>query len=617
MPIALFAVIFAGLGTYLVLNSFAATAPSVYLTPASQTVPGSAEFTVEVRENSGTNTVNAIQANLTYPSSLLDVVSIDTSTAAFKVEAEKTFANGNIKLGLGDGDAPGSGDQLVAVIRFASKTTAGVASVNFASGTALIDSTTNTDLLGSLNSTTAPGGSYTINIDTAPTAAVTYPTSGAKVRGTVTVTGTATDTQGVSNVQFKLDGANLGAADTTSPYSVSWNTATTTDGSHTMTAVATDTGNQTTTSTGVTFTVDNTAPETTITSANPGTTTSPSASLAFNSNEAGSTFECQIDGGAYSACTSPKTYTGLTVGSHTFNVRATDATGNVDATPATQTWTVSSPADTTAPTVSITAPANAASVSGSTVSITANASDNVGVAGVKFYLDSAPPNGQLGNEDTTSPYATTWDTTTLANGSHTLRAVARDAAGNTTTSAVITVNVNNVVVPPPDNTPPSVPTNLRSTAKDDKSIGLAWNASTDSAPSGAVVSGVKDYTVYRSTSANGTYTALPSTTLLSLVNGSLTGSTAYYYKVLATDNAGNASAQSASISVTTAATPPPAPVPGDVDGDRTVGYLDLSQLLMHWNQSYAPADFKTDGPSANLIDIYDLSVLLSNYGRNG
>src|SRR5437667_36935 len=107
-------------------------------------------------------------------------------------------------------------------------------------------------------------------------------------------------------------------------------------------------------------------------------------------------------------------------------------------------------ADTTPPTVSITAPANGAPVSGTT-SVTANASDNVGVAGVQFKLDGA----NLGTEDTTAPYSRTWDTTAAANGStHTLTAVARDAAGNTATSDPVTVTVSNA--PPPDTTPPTV-----------------------------------------------------------------------------------------------------------------------------------------------------------------
>jgi hypothetical protein len=97
------------------------------------------------------------------------------------------------------------------------------------------------------------------------------------------------------------------------------------------------------------------------------------------------------------------------------------------------------PADTTAPTVSITAPANGSSVSGANVTVSASASDNTGVAGVQFKLDG----NNLGSEDTSSPYSTTWNTTGATNGSHTLTAVARDAAGNTKTSASVTVTVNN------------------------------------------------------------------------------------------------------------------------------------------------------------------------------
>ena len=86
---------------------------------------------------------------------------------------------------------------------------------------------------------------------------------------------------------------------------------------------------------------DTTPPETTIDSGPTGTTASVDASFAFSSSETGSTFECRIDNGAWGACTSPKAYTGLAAGTHTFDVRATDAAGNTDATPASRTWTIS------------------------------------------------------------------------------------------------------------------------------------------------------------------------------------------------------------------------------------------------------------------------------------
>lgn len=110
---------------------------------------------------------------------------------------------------------------------------------------------------------------------------------------------------------------------------------------------------------------------------------------------------------------------------------------------------VSGGGDVTPPTISMTAPAAGATVSGTATTVSANASDNVGVVGVQFKLDGA----NLGSEDTTSPYSIAWDTTSATNCSHTLTAVARDAAGNSTTSAGVSVTVSNAV---PDATPPTV-----------------------------------------------------------------------------------------------------------------------------------------------------------------
>ena len=86
---------------------------------------------------------------------------------------------------------------------------------------------------------------------------------------------------------------------------------------------------------------DTTPPDTTITSA-PADGNSTDASFSFTSTEPG-TFQCALDGAAWSSCTSPAGYSGLGVGTHTFQVRAIDAAGNVDATPATATWTISAP----------------------------------------------------------------------------------------------------------------------------------------------------------------------------------------------------------------------------------------------------------------------------------
>ena len=183
------------------------------------------------------------------------------------------------------------------------------------------------------------------------------PTSGSTVSGTVQVSASVSivGSLTVAGVGFRVDGANIGAEDTAAPYSVSWNTTATSNGSHTLRAVARDILGVSWTSDPVTVTVSN-----------------------------------------------------------------------------------GPPPDTTRPTVDITSPASGASVSG-TIDVTANASDNVGVVGVQFQRDGV----NLGAEDTTAPYSVSWDTTTSGDGSHTLTARARDAAGNTTTSSGVTVTVSN------------------------------------------------------------------------------------------------------------------------------------------------------------------------------
>jgi endonuclease/exonuclease/phosphatase family metal-dependent hydrolase len=95
-------------------------------------------------------------------------------------------------------------------------------------------------------------------------------------------------------------------------------------------------------------------PDTTITSGPSGSVSATTASFAFSSSEPGSTFECSLDGAPFSACTSPKEYSSLAKGEHTFQVRAI-GTGGTDPTPASRTWTV---VDTASPKVSSVTPAN-------------------------------------------------------------------------------------------------------------------------------------------------------------------------------------------------------------------------------------------------------------------
>jgi DNA-binding phage protein len=163
--------------------------------------------------------------------------------------------------------------------------------------------------------------------------------------------------------------------------------------------------------------LDITPPETTIDSGPSGTVSSTSASFGFSSSEAGSTFECSLDGNTFASCTSPRSYSGLSDGSHTFSVRATDAAGNTDATPATRSWTV----NTTAP-VPQTTNLNPVADAGLTeLSPTTNngSATSLGVDGV----DPDPNGGDLNA-------ALRWDLSQIP-------------AGATVNSATVTLNVTN------------------------------------------------------------------------------------------------------------------------------------------------------------------------------
>ena len=121
---------------------------------------------------------------------------------------------------------------------------------------------------------------------------------------------------------------------------------------------------------------------------------------------------------------------GLSCGTtYTVSVDAFDAAGN-RSSQASISAATSACADTTVPSVSVTAPVSGASVSG-LVSVAASASDNVGVSRVEFWVD-----GVLAGTDAASPYVFSWDTTGVGDGAHTVQARAFDAAGNSASSSV-------------------------------------------------------------------------------------------------------------------------------------------------------------------------------------
>jgi len=285
---------------------------------------------------------------------------------------------------------------------------------------------------------------------TAPVVSITSPANNASISSSTTVTANATDDVAVSKVEFYVDGA-LAGTDTTATannYTYTLDPSGLSVGSHTLYAKAYDTSNNTATSSTITFThPDTTAP--TISAVSAGSISQTSAVITWTTNEAA---DSQVAYGlttSYGSTTTLDTtkvtahsvsVTGLTANTtYHFQVKSKDAAGNL-ATSADATFTTqAATSDTTAPTVSITAPTANATIAGKSVSLSATASDNVGVVGVQFKVDG----NNIGSEDTSSPYGVTWNTTGLTNGTHTLTAVARDAAGNTKTSTSVTVTVNN------------------------------------------------------------------------------------------------------------------------------------------------------------------------------
>ena len=88
------------------------------------------------------------------------------------------------------------------------------------------------------------------------------------------------------------------------------------------------------------YTLDTDVPDTVINSGPNGTTGNPDPSFTFSSPDGSATFECQLDGGGFAPCSSPKSYVGLSEAPHTFQVRALDPVGNTDATPAERNFTI-------------------------------------------------------------------------------------------------------------------------------------------------------------------------------------------------------------------------------------------------------------------------------------
>jgi hypothetical protein len=372
---------------------------------------------------------------------------------------------------------------------------------------------------------------------TPPTTSITAPSAGATLSGTVTVSASASDNVGVTNVEFYANSTLIGS-DSSSPYSISWDTTSVANGSYNLTSKAYDAAGNNGTSPAVNVTVNNVGGPPALTASFNGTYQAPACGSGGKSCDTGTSLingrdtmsggnepnqpntinDSCADGtsGTYhsdesidrmvvatndgQAFAGGKTVTvSVTVWCYTSSPSSDHLDVYYTSNAASPSWTaistqactagglqtltatytlpstgtnhavranyryngsqsscttgsyddhddlvfgVTNSSDTTPPTTSITSPANGATVSG-TITISANASDNVGVTNVEFYRGTT-----LIGSDASSPYSVSWNTTLVANGSYSLTSKAYDAAGNSGTSAAVNVTVNNVSAPP-------------------------------------------------------------------------------------------------------------------------------------------------------------------------
>jgi hypothetical protein len=431
--------------------------------------------------------------------------------------------------------------------------------------------------------------SYTWTLNTTPPAAPTIDTKPSDPSNNAQPSLAFSDTDSNVSFQCNIDGGGFSAC--TSPFA----TGTLTDGSHTFAVRSVNTFGNISAPTAYTWTVDTTPPAApALTSTPPANDTSTSASFSFGDAEAGVTFECRLDAGSFTTCTSPATFSGLADGSHTFAVRARDAAGNAS-TATSYTWSLQAPRP-PAPSIdskpsnpsnvkqavfafsdtigtvsfqcSVDGAAYSACTSPFTTAALADGSHTFAVEALDVTNRTSNPTQYTWTIDTVAPPAPTitskpaatvasgsasfgfsdtqagvtfqcqldggsFSTCTspatyssLTTGQHTFAVRARDAAGNASAATSYSWRV--------DLTPPAQPTGVTSSLTS-QAVTLTWNANTETDLAG--------YNVYRGTSAAGPFTKLNSALLTTprYQDSSAPAVTTSYYQVEAVDQLGNRS----------------------------------------------------------------------------
>jgi chitodextrinase len=413
--VVLFALVFAGLGTYYLSSSHAAGVGTLTLSPASGPVSLGATVTVTINENSSTTAVNAVEADLTYDQTKLQYVSTNTSTSPFTLVAANSGGSGSVTIASAT-STPVSGTQVVAIVTFTAIGT-GSTNVAFSPASGIAESTNNTNILG-----TSTGATYTISDTTAPSVPIGLVGSNQTATSLKISWNASTDNVAVTGYKVFRNGTQVGTSATTS-YT---DTGLTPSTSYSYTVSANDAAGNNSAKSGAfatSTTADTTAPSVP-TGLVSGTKTLTSIALQWTA----STDNVAVTGykvfrnGTQVGTSASATYTdnGLAPGTtYSYTVAANDAAGNVSA----QTATVSAAtlADTAAPSIPTGLSSPTQTVNSINLSWTAS-SDNVSVTGYKIFRNGT----QVGTSATT----TYTDTGLTAGVSYSYTVSAFDSAGN-------------------------------------------------------------------------------------------------------------------------------------------------------------------------------------------
>jgi chitodextrinase len=420
---------------YFVVKSFAATgAATLSLSPTSSIVANGATFTVQIMENSGSATVNAVQANLTYPAASLALESIDATGSSFLLVAQSTGANGTITIAQGvNGGSPAvSGSQLLATLTFKSLMTTGQASVAFAAGSAVVSSVDNTPLILTTNS-----GTYAP--DTTPPSVPTGLQVVGSTGSSISLAWSASsDNVAVTGYNLYRDGAKVGSPVTTS----FTDTGLVMGSTHSYQVTAVDAaGNESAKSASVAATVPDTTPPSVPAGVSVQAPAYNQAKVTWSaSTDTGGSglvgYRVYRDGGATALAAiavGTLSYTDTSVvGStaYSYTVSAYDGAGNESAKSAAVNITTPVPPDTTPP--STPGALHTTTVTLTSVALAWTAStDNVAVAGYQVYRDGtllASPQSTI-YVDASVTYGTTYQ--------YTVKAI--DPSGNVSAAATLSV----------------------------------------------------------------------------------------------------------------------------------------------------------------------------------